>query len=263
MKVRAMIAILVAVCVCGSFVGCGSGSTDNDAASNNDEFSDSTANDPSDKNADTEAQGQTDTEIVVNFSLPTELSDNLFDYQMQVGDTLFSFPLTLGHLHKAGWTNDEDRYPSIYADGSEEIITALGAGRETPYSMDFIKEDGLITTHLANNTDTSAECFTDEGASRIDVEYLQGVTRFNAKPILLPKGITSGVSTKEDVIAAYGEPTDKEESRDEYIYYYYEGEKQDSIKDVDKYIRIAICHGDDDEKEAPLTVQMVGIQYKS
>lgn len=268
MKRKALLAVALVLSLSSAMVGCGnSGSSGDSTASNSSEAGETSTASTTDSTA-TEEGSEAETEqqaVSYDTSLPTELTDNLFDYRMQVGDDVFVLPMTLLQLRSAGW---DGKYPTMRLDDAEESIEAVGVGWE-PWSMDFKKDSLLVTTHITNHTDTVAECLTDEGAARIDVEYIQAFAKLNDQPIVLPKGITSGVSTEEDVIAAYGEPTDIEKKKSDsgrltgYVYYYYEGEKQDNIKDVDKYIWINITNGENDSTGTPFTVQGVGMQYRS
>ena len=188
-----------------------------------------------------------------NYSLPTELTDDLFDYRVQIGEDVLIAPMTLRHLKEAGWTSDEEKYPKI----------SSGAD----YPIDFEKNNELITVHVKNNTSDTVERLTDKGAAQITVESVgcSANPNINTKPVRLPKGITSGVSTIDDVVAAYGEPQNIEEqyavgggNRCGYVYIYYEGEKLDNYKNADRYMAISIGYFGDKVKEKEWTV--TGVQ---
>lgn len=192
----------------------------------------------------------------IDYSLPTELTDNLFDYRVQIGEDILVVPMTLRHLKEAGWTSDETKYPTLVG-GSDCAI-------------DFKKDNELTTIHVRNNNENQQDRLTDEGAAHLTVEsaFCNANPALNTKPIVLPKGITSGVSKAEDVVAAYGEPQEIEEqygamggSLCGYVYAYYEGEKLDSYKDADRYVAISIGYYGDKVKKSDWTVTSVQLHY--
>ena len=120
-----------------------------------------------------------------------ELSDDIYSYQISIDGKVLQFPMWYSDFEKAGFTYTEDATktlaPNNYTIG--EIWT----------------RDGIeIYTELGNrsiNTHPYTKCMV------LGI-YLGGHSHKEANwEIILPKGIQYGVSTKEDILAAYGTPS--------------------------------------------------------
>ena len=216
-----LIALLAgAVLTVGSMTACGNSKTESENSQKNIKTSETVVSE-------------------ADWSLPTELSDNLFDYQFQVGGTVLSSPITLRHLKEAGWTSDESKHVAFNPDAE--------------YAIDFQKDNVKISVLAKNNTDEEVtDRLSDEGSALIDAENISCNTKLNDEPILLPKDIAAGLSTKDDVTAAYGEPNEKGEQfapnggkLTGYIYYYWEDTSKTSYKDVSKYVAVTVEKNDD------------------
>lgn len=121
---------------------------------------------------------------------PSELSDDIYSFQVSIDGTIYQFPMWASDFEALGWTYDGDATQTL---SSNEYTTA-----ET-----WVKGDISVYTDLANlsmNTVTMTESMV--AGIQVD-EFL---LRDAECEIILPKGIQYGVSTKEDVIAAYGTP---------------------------------------------------------
>lgn len=253
---KSMIAGVIAVCMCIPMAGCGN--------IKDSEVNNNSANNSSDTQSDEKDTQEAD------YSFPTELTDDLLDCCIQIGDDVLTVPTTLRHMHQAGWKNEDDRYPKIHVDGADETTVAMGVDWDSPWSMEMSKSGSTIGVSMMNYTDTIAECFTDEGAARIDIEVLSCHARDNAdKTIVLPKGITVNVSTAEDVVAAYGEPKEIKEDfglngggLEGYYYVYYEGKTLENSNDADCCVSLYISSQDDSTQKDSWTVQMVHIKAK-
>lgn len=121
---------------------------------------------------------------------PSELSDDVYSFQVSIDGTIYQFPMWASDLAALGWTYDGDATQTL---SSNEYTVA-----ET-----WVKDDISIYTTLSNlsmNTVT----MTESMVAGIEVDdYLLKDAECE---IILPKGIQYGVSTKDDVIAAYGTP---------------------------------------------------------
>ena len=134
-----------------------------------------------------QAPAQTQTPSV---AAPSELSDDIYSFQVSVNGTVYQFPMWYSDFIALGWTYDGD------------TTLALPADRYTGEM--FIKDDVKAYVNIANlsiNTQPYNECMVS-GIS-FDDYYLDECDW----EIVLPKGIQYGVSTKEDIIAAYGTPS--------------------------------------------------------
>ncbi|MCM1089037.1 MAG: hypothetical protein NC419_12855 [Muribaculaceae bacterium] len=138
----------------------------------------------------TEQTNETDSSKTSN--MPSELSDNLYDFQISIDGTVYQFPLWFSDFEAAGWKFDGD-----------DITTTL-ASNEYIHGQRWKKDGASVYTTIANlsmNTVTldqgivSGIKFDDYDLKDCDWE------------ILLPGGIARGVSNADDVRAAYGEPT--------------------------------------------------------
>ena len=121
---------------------------------------------------------------------PSKLSDDVYSFQVSIDGTIYQFPMWASDLAALGWTYDGDATQTL---SSNEYTVA-----ET-----WVKDDISIYTTLSNlsmNTVT----MTESMVAGIEVDdYLLKDAECE---IILPKGIQYGVSTKDDVIAAYGTP---------------------------------------------------------
>lgn len=135
------------------------------------------------------------------------LSDDLYSYQVSVDGTVYQIPMWYEEFAALGW---EDR---------EDNTVTLESNRESQYSNIWKKGDTTVHTtfcNMAANTAPYSEC------------EIIGITfnRVNMKDdmeVILPKGIQMGVSTREDIIAAYGEPDSESETQGSWSMTYDEG----------------------------------------
>ncbi len=146
--------------------------------------------------------------------MPTDLSVNLYDYQFSIDGQVYDLPMWFSDMEAIGWEYKGDKDYKL--DGIS-------------YTYDeWEKGDLEIWTNVSNfsinaNNVTDCQITTIE----IDADYLD-----EPVDVLLPKRVQLGVSTYEDVIAAYGEPTNLYEG----LYYtalYY-------VEDDDKSIELKI-----------------------
>lgn len=122
---------------------------------------------------------------------PSELSDDLYSFQISIDGTIYQFPMWASDFEALGWT---------YAGDATRTL----ASNEYTVAETWKKGNTSVYTKLANlsmNTVSMKDCMV--AGIEVD-EYL---LKDSDSEIILPKGIQYGVSTKEDVIAAYGDPT--------------------------------------------------------
>lgn len=121
---------------------------------------------------------------------PTELSDDIYSFQVQMDGAIYQFPMWYSDFAAMGWTYADEEFslqPNQYS-----------------YSSKWKKGEASLSTRFFNftiNTAALEECAVD-GIS-LDRYELQK----NPISVVLPKGITVGVATLDDILAAYGKPT--------------------------------------------------------
>ena len=124
-------------------------------------------------------------------STPSELSDELYAFQISIDGTIYQLPMWASDFEALGWTYDGD-------------ATRTLASNEYTVAETWKKGNTSVYTSLANLSMNTVS-LKDSMVAGIEVdEYL---LKDSNSEIILPKGIQYGVSTKEDVIAAYGDPT--------------------------------------------------------
>lgn len=219
MKRKAILTIAMAICMCGAMVGCG----DSSSTGSNDKTGNSASSSDNKKTVD---------------ALPTELTDNLYDYRIKVGDDVFTVPVSLEALQNADWSK------------SRELATLSAGGVfDLDYKKDKTEERTLAAIRIENSTDKERDLSAD--ADKIDVTSIAVSSKWNDVPILLPKGIEVGVATTDDVATAYGEPKEVQElyasgggNRNGYIYSYYQDASAQTYKDADAYVRLTFALGE-------------------
>ncbi len=133
-----------------------------------------------------------DTTAAPAATAPSELSDDLYSFQVSIEGTIYQFPMWYSDFAALGWTYKGDPEAT-------KLDSYQYAAAET-----WQKGTGSAYTKMANLTINSAT-FSDCMVAGITLEEygLKGT----AWEIILPKGIKYGVSTKDEIIAAYGTPT--------------------------------------------------------
>ncbi|MDE6759651.1 MAG: hypothetical protein K2J90_03105 [Lachnospiraceae bacterium] len=134
-----------------------------------------------------------------------ELSDDLYSYQVLINGEIYQVPMDVETLVERGWELEESMDEELEAYTSYPLRT-------------FYNGDCQIQVTIVNETDSPKsyrECRAVAISVSLFYNYKGGMT------FILPKGIQSGVSTLEDMKAAYGEPTRLSES-DQVVLVYYE-----------------------------------------
>lgn len=175
--------------------------------------------------ADTEAAGEADStaedSAATDDAVTAEagLSDNVYDFQVEISGDLYQFPMSYADFTGLGWTLDDREDP-------EMKITSNSYG-----GVYFSKGDLSIRANVINlgvNEVPMTECLVggisiDEGVSDKDLSPLG---------INLAKGITMGKSNVDDIKAAYGDPSDTYDS-DMYTKLTYQ---KDLYQDIELYV---------------------------
>lgn len=150
-------------------------------------------------------------------NVPSELSDDIYSFQLSIDGTVYQFPMWFSDFEALGWT---------YIDENEDEILK---SYQYTFSCRWKKDDITVYTQFANLSMNSV-AIKDSMVSGITIDpyYLKDCDW----EILLPGGIQYNVSTRDDIIAAYGEPSDEYEG-DMYYDMTYE---YDSYQDIELYV---------------------------
>ena len=148
--------------------------------------------------------------------VPGELSDDLYDFQISIDGTVYQFPMWYSEFEALGWEYDGD--PTNTLSSNQYTFSEVW------------KKDGIrIYTRLANLSMNTVP-FSESMVAGISLE------KYNLQDcdwnIILPGGIQWGVSNADDIIAAYGDPTDDYDS-DMYYKLTYE---YDWYREINLYV---------------------------
>ncbi|MBQ8039946.1 MAG: hypothetical protein IJ274_08785 [Lachnospiraceae bacterium] len=226
MKKRAIILVLMMVLAlvmtaCGNDGGRGRGhdtSTD-DIEDTEDETGEpdedkSDVEEPETEEPEQDEKGENNENTTVN--TPSELSDDLYSFQVSVDGTVYQFPMWASDFKALGWTYD--------GDGSNTLTANQYTTAET-----WVKEDAKVYTSLINLTMNSV---TYEEAAVGGITFEEFYLKDCDMEIILPKGIQYKVSSRDEIIAAYGEPSSEYEGD----LYYKMTYKYDSYQEVNLYV---------------------------
>jgi len=147
---------------------------------------------------------------------PSELSDDLYDFQVSIDGTVYQFPMWASDFAALGWTYDGDELQTL-SSNQYTVAECWDKGEVTVY------------TQIANLSMNTVP-ITDGMIAGITLEeyYLDECDW----DIILPKGIQYGVSGTDDIIAAYGDPTDDYDSESYYKMTY----EKDFYQEINIYV---------------------------
>ena len=164
----------------------------------------------------TEAESASETESEAVDSGSSELSDDLYSFQLKINSDVYSFPMSYDDFLALGWT---------YKDDETMEIQPNSYSPSERFSLDDLEIYATVV-NLGINTEPVTKC-TIAGIS-VDSFQMADATDVT---IELPGGIQYGVSTLDDITAAYGTPSDTYEG-DLYTKVTYE---KDYYQDVELY----------------------------
>lgn len=149
-------------------------------------------------------------------SAPSELSDDLYDFQISIDGTVYQFPMWYSDFEALGWEYDGDNTRTL---SSNQYTTT-----------EVWEKDGFEVYTRFANLSMNAVPFSESMVAGITLDryYLEDCDW----EILLPGGIQYGVSNADDIKAAYGDPTDDYDS-DLYYKMTYES---DSYSEIELYV---------------------------
>lgn len=147
---------------------------------------------------------------------PTDLSDDIYSFQISIDGTIYQLPMWYEDFVALGWECTED------------LTTKLSTNQYFPAAV-FTKDGVRFYVGLANLSMNTVTLDKSMVASiKLDDYYLKD----SDWEFILPNGITRGVSTRDDIIAAYGEPSDEYDGSNYYKMTY----KYDSYQEVVLYV---------------------------
>ena len=158
--------------------------------------------------------------LSLDYDTGIKMSDNLFDYQIQIGSTVYQFPMSVENFMKTGLTFD----------GSEDENELISSGYSN--MMWFAYPDGSkFDAHVGNfsKSETAAKNCHVTGVL-VATSDDGGELKFDTSKIKIAKNITLGVSTLDDVKNAYGEPSDTYNSDDGSVSLTYSDENLNSVE---------------------------------
>lgn len=163
-----------------------------------------------------------ETELSAEMELLTEvsaeneegLSNSLYDFQVKIGDEIYQFPMYYEDFTAQGWTIGKNDDPE------------MGVGTNSYCSVSFYKGNDRVSVSVLNlgiNELPIKECLI--AGINVNAQY-----DFDAEktPVELPCGIVVGTSTADDIITAYGDPSDTYEG-EMYTSYSYEKDIYEEI----------------------------------
>ncbi len=149
------------------------------------------------------AEGET--EATAAEAAEGELSDDIYSFQLKLDGDLYQFPMAYADFVAKGWTCVEDETMEISPNYYDSF-------RFTKGNLEVYAE----VFNLGLNTVAASECMI--GGMSIDHFQLEDAPE---TVVEFPKGVSLGVSTLDDVKAAWGEATDTYEG-DSYTELTYE-----------------------------------------
>ena len=131
-------------------------------------------------------------------ALSNELGDNLYDYKILIDNEVYTLPMKYSDIIAHGWEPgknfDED---AILASGEENSMVGFF---KNEYAI------GISFCNFSNSNRVVRDCY----ATFFGI-YTSDIIDYNKNTIfMLPKGISLGKSSLEEIKAAYGEPSDIE-----------------------------------------------------
>ncbi len=136
-------------------------------------------------------------EFTPDYETGYAMSDNIFDYQIKIGNIVYQFPMSVEEFTKTGLSL------SKYEDPNEK----LSSGYSTIAYFDY--QDGSSVVGKIVNFSKNEALLTDCHITGVIVDYKNDSNiKFNPSLIKLAKGITLNESTIDEVKAAYGEPNE-------------------------------------------------------
>lgn len=192
MKIKAFKTILSILLAAAVLSGC-SGRVKPDEQSGSPENNESAQND---KSQETKKNSGSEETQVKEQKPSTDLSDELYSYQIQIDDDVYTFPMSYQEFEDKGWKFDGDT-PDVLA--AAEYL-----------SGQIWKKDKLECYTYISNFEKTEQAVSECDIAGIELNGIK--LKKSDATFILPKNIQYEVSAKEDVIAAYGSPSRETDS---------------------------------------------------
>lgn len=147
---------------------------------------------------------------------PSELSDDLYDFQVSIDGTVYQFPMWYSEFEALGWEYDGDNTQTLSS--NQMTLTEVW------------KKDGIRAYTRFANLSMNTVPFSESMVVGITLE--DNYVKDSGWEIFLPGGIQWGVSNADDIIAAYGDPSDDYDGDSWYKMAY----KYDIYRDINLYV---------------------------
>lgn len=222
-RVKRLIATVFVSCLCLSLGGCAqligsvvSSMNETEEESFIEDDFDLIENEWDSYEPETEDTEEIESEIVKKefVDYDVDLSENLMDFEFSIEGDIYKIPMFFSDFESLGWTYNDDRYKELAS--YEYIILAEW------------EKDGIVATTNIANLSLNSACVEDCLITEITLNPYK-VAETNAS-VEFPCDILIGKSTKEDIIAAYGEPASiVDRSMEEQLVYEYPDSYDQSI----------------------------------
>lgn len=160
-------------------------------------------------------------------------SDDIYSFQISIDGKIYTLPCKFSKFEDDGWvlTDIEETLVPYFYSWSQEIKKS---------NTEKDKAETLSVTFF--NTSTSTKEYTDCSVATVYA------SSNGSADIVLPGGLTFDENlTEEDIIAQYGEPTEKDEDEDHVLLEY--------VKSKYQYISFSIYElNDSEDRKVSLTV---------
>lgn len=214
----AALAVIFVICV--AFFVLPHGNEDNDDKTNTAESETAQA---ADSSAESGGEGEETSEEDTTAATAATLSSELFEYTLEIDGVVYQFPCETSEFTDNGWVVYNSNYENMYV-----------AGRDEDYiNLENETTGHWITLRLYNPSGNAVE-WRDCEVSGISC-YFNSESR--QPEILLPGGLDLSTVTKDDLVEAYGDPTDYYEST---YYSNYTYEEDPSDYSYDHYVEFYI-----------------------
>lgn len=122
-----------------------------------------------------------------------ELSDDIYDFQIKIGDEIYQFPMSYEEFTAKGWTIAVDTDPEEKLSSNHYDIVTFYRGKDkvSAYVVNFKINEASIKECLVGGISLDGQYYFDLETTSVE----------------LAGGIAAGSASEEDIIAAYGIPS--------------------------------------------------------
>ena len=163
-------------------------------------------------------------------SAPLEMSDDLFDYVVEIEGSIYKFPCKYEDLTSQGWT--------ISSTGYSNTSLVPGGGYESFHMSNNGKKILVSAYNMSGNAVQIQDCmiggFEYDAYSGLDVKLAKGITVH---------------STPDEIVAAYGTPNQRSDQDDYVALTYSQGE------DLHNRIRFTLYKSSEEAKYSFVTLE--------